>query len=81
MKGLTIITPPHVETAITGFRLGAERKIGKHNWRIEFFDGEPAPRYIKDGVRITLQTRHDITTEVLDLANAAAKYLPPRSMG
>lgn len=47
MKNKWII-PPTTETMITGFSGALEMKIGKSNWRVEYWTGEQTPRVYKN---------------------------------
>jgi len=44
-----LIMPSNAETSITGFAMGAEKKIGKSLWRLEIHNGERFCRVYKDG--------------------------------
>ena len=69
---ITIIWPLHIETAITGFRLGAEWKIGGQVWRVELNVDETSPRFLRDGVRIE---SGGLPEEAHALANTVVRYL------
>jgi hypothetical protein len=56
MTDTTLIVPPHSETALTGFRLGAERKLRGSLWRVEFWNDAALPRVFKNGTRQELET-------------------------
>ena len=44
-----LVVPPMAETQITGFRLAAEKIIGKTHWRMEYWAEEEMPRLYRDG--------------------------------
>ena len=45
----SLIIPPAIETAATGYLMGAARQIGKSAWRLEIHRGETLPRVYRNG--------------------------------
>jgi hypothetical protein len=44
-----LIVPPTYETALTGYVMGAAKRVGKTDWRLEVYRGEIFPRVYRDG--------------------------------
>ena len=44
-----LIVPPTYETALTGYVMGAAKRVGKTDWRLEVYRGEALPRVYRDG--------------------------------
>ena len=44
-----IIVPPTYETAILGYVMGATKRVGKTDWRLEVYRGEALPRVYRNG--------------------------------
>jgi hypothetical protein len=43
-----VIVPATAETALTGYVMGAAKRIGKSDWRLEVYRGETLPRVYRD---------------------------------
>lgn len=54
MSDVTLIVPTLAETASTGLRLAAEKKIYGVPWRVEFWRQNPYPQVFRRGVKVSI---------------------------
>lgn len=73
-----LIVPPIAETHLTGFRIAAEKIIGKTHWRMEYWTTDEMPKLYRNGKPFSL---YDQPTQARKFTLDFAKFYREYSGG